>query len=195
MLNKRAGVGSSEQVITDPLTSRSKGYGFVRFGSEPERDRALGDMSGHFISNRPIRCATACEIHTLLGDAVTFSGAACWRLLAICLGVIGSSEVAVFDRVSLATAKKSASLQTGPGSLGSSGGGGGGSMQGALGDLDPSNTTLFIGGLSPAVRARLCQQRAGTRGASLPTPPARIHYMTGPCGRETGSAAAAPAFK
>lgn len=44
------------QVITDPLTSRSKGYGFVRFGSEPERDRALGDMSGHFISNRPIRC-------------------------------------------------------------------------------------------------------------------------------------------
>ena len=47
------------QVITDPLTSRSKGYGFVRFGSEAERDRALGDMSGHFISNRPIRVSLA----------------------------------------------------------------------------------------------------------------------------------------
>lgn len=47
------------QVITDPLTSRSKGYGFVRFGSEAERDRALGEMSGHFISNRPIRVSLA----------------------------------------------------------------------------------------------------------------------------------------
>ena len=49
----------SSQVITDPLTSRSKGYGFVRFGSEAERDRALGEMSGHFISNRPIRVSLA----------------------------------------------------------------------------------------------------------------------------------------
>lgn len=95
----------SAKVITDPLTSRSKGYGFVRFGSEAERDRALGEMSGHFISNRPIR-------------------------------------------VSLATAKKSASLQPGAGGLG---GGSSSALQGALGDLDPSNTTLFIGGLSAAV--------------------------------------------
>jgi hypothetical protein len=29
------------QVITDPATGRSKGYGFVRFSSEAERDRAL----------------------------------------------------------------------------------------------------------------------------------------------------------
>lgn len=47
------------QVITDPLTGRSKGYGFVRFGSEAERDRALGDMMGHLISNRPIRVSIA----------------------------------------------------------------------------------------------------------------------------------------
>jgi hypothetical protein len=31
----------------------------VRFGSEAERDRALGEMSGHFISNRPIRVSLA----------------------------------------------------------------------------------------------------------------------------------------
>ena len=47
------------QVITDPLTGRSKGYGFVRFGSEAERDRALGEMMGHLISNRPIRVSIA----------------------------------------------------------------------------------------------------------------------------------------
>lgn len=51
-------------------------------------------------------------------------------------------------RVSLATAKKSASLHPGAGGLG---GGSSGALQGALGDLDPSNTTLFIGGLSAAV--------------------------------------------
>ena len=47
------------QVITDPVTGRSKGYGFVRFGSESERDRALGEMAGHMISNRPIRVSVA----------------------------------------------------------------------------------------------------------------------------------------
>ena len=47
------------QVITDPVTGRSKGYGFVRFGSESERDRALGEMAGHLISNRPIRVSIA----------------------------------------------------------------------------------------------------------------------------------------
>lgn len=52
-------VGPFLQVITDPLTGRSKGYGFVRFGNEQERDRALGEMMGHYISNRPIRVSIA----------------------------------------------------------------------------------------------------------------------------------------
>lgn len=49
----------SVQVITDPLTGRSKGYGFVRFGNEGERDRSLTDMSGHIINSRPIRVSVA----------------------------------------------------------------------------------------------------------------------------------------
>lgn len=96
------------QVITDPISSRSKGYGFVRFGNEGERDRALSEMAGHIISNRPVR-------------------------------------------VSIATAKKSA-----PAVHGGGGGGGGGApgvaVTSLLGDMDPSNTTLFIGGLNAAVR-------------------------------------------
>ena len=93
------------QVITDPISARSKGYGFVRFGNEQERDRALSEMAGHIISNRPVR-------------------------------------------VSIATAKKSPAIAAGMG---------GSSLPGAalLGDMDPSNTTLFIGGLNAAVRCGL----------------------------------------
>lgn len=47
------------QVITDPMTGRSKGFGFCRFGDEAERDRAIVEMAGHFINNRPIRVSTA----------------------------------------------------------------------------------------------------------------------------------------
>lgn len=50
---------SGSQVITDPMTGRSKGFGFCRFGDEAERDRAIVEMAGHFINNRPIRVSTA----------------------------------------------------------------------------------------------------------------------------------------
>jgi RNA recognition motif-containing protein len=84
-------------VITDAGSGRSKGYGFVRFASEPERDKALTEMNGHFLSNRPIR-------------------------------------------VSLATAKKNANTTTAS------------AVQAPHpSDFDPTNTTLFIGGLSPSV--------------------------------------------
>ena len=87
----------SAKVITDPTTGRSKGYGFVRFSVETERNIALSEMNGHCLSNRPIR-------------------------------------------VSLATAKKNAQIPQ---------------MQAVQqfhpSDLDPTNTTLFIGGLSSQV--------------------------------------------
>ncbi|PSC74511.1 polyadenylate-binding RBP47B isoform A [Micractinium conductrix] len=87
----------SAKVITDAGTGRSKGYGFVRFSMEPERDKALTEMNGHFLSNRPIR-------------------------------------------VSLATAKKNANTTTAS------------AVQAPHpSDFDPTNTTLFIGGLSGGV--------------------------------------------
>lgn len=82
----------SAKVIVDPATGRSKGYGFVRFANESERDRSL-EMQGFQLSNRPIR-------------------------------------------VSLATARRSSSA----------------GMPGIHpAELDPTNTTLFIGGLSGGV--------------------------------------------
>ena len=47
------------QVITERSTGRSKGYGFVRFTSAAERDKALSCMEGHIICNRPIRVSHA----------------------------------------------------------------------------------------------------------------------------------------
>lgn len=88
----------SAKVIADSVSNRSKGYGFVRFGSEQERDMALGQMNGIHINNRPIR-------------------------------------------VSLATAKKN------PGQITAAPV----AQPPHPSDFDPTNTTLFIGGLSGGV--------------------------------------------
>lgn len=144
-------------MITDPLTSRSKGYGFVRFGSEAERDRALGEMSGHFISNRPIRVslATAKKSSSLqVRSPCCGSAFAVSRLTPIERGGYRQvDEVALFHMYCLVGKRQFCCLQHGAG-LGTGGGPAG--MHGALGDLDPSNTTLFIGGLSAAVSFCSC---------------------------------------
>ncbi|KAL6332138.1 hypothetical protein AAG906_001852 [Vitis piasezkii] len=47
------------KVVTDRLTSRTKGYGFVRFGDESEQLRAMTEMNGMFCSTRPMRIGPA----------------------------------------------------------------------------------------------------------------------------------------
>ncbi|XP_034697610.1 polyadenylate-binding protein RBP45-like isoform X1 [Vitis riparia] len=47
------------KVVTDRLTSRTKGYGFVRFGDESEQLRAMNEMNGMFCSTRPMRIGPA----------------------------------------------------------------------------------------------------------------------------------------
>uniref|UniRef100_A0A7S0YE99 RRM domain-containing protein n=1 Tax=Polytomella parva TaxID=51329 RepID=A0A7S0YE99_9CHLO len=85
------------KVITDPVTGKSKSYGFVRFGLESERDNSLSRMNGQYISTRPVRVSLATTKKAMSGDRPT-------------------SVVPTFN-----------------------------------GDSDPNNTTLFIGGLNPAV--------------------------------------------
>ncbi|KAF9589122.1 hypothetical protein IFM89_019172 [Coptis chinensis] len=43
------------KVVTDPNTGRSKGYGFVKFSDEMERNRAMSEMNGVYCSSRPMR--------------------------------------------------------------------------------------------------------------------------------------------
>ncbi|XP_020211679.1 polyadenylate-binding protein RBP47 isoform X1 [Cajanus cajan] len=47
------------KVVIDSNTGRSKGYGFVRFGDENERTRAMTEMNGVYCSSRPMRIGVA----------------------------------------------------------------------------------------------------------------------------------------
>ncbi|XP_078442470.1 RNA-binding (RRM/RBD/RNP motifs) family protein [Wolffia australiana] len=47
------------KVVTDPSTGRSKGYGFVKFADEAERNRAMAEMNGIYCSTRPMRISAA----------------------------------------------------------------------------------------------------------------------------------------
>lgn len=47
------------KVVIDRLTSRSKGYGFVRFADESEQMRAMTEMQGVLCSTRPMRIGPA----------------------------------------------------------------------------------------------------------------------------------------
>ncbi|KAF5471218.1 hypothetical protein F2P56_011671 [Juglans regia] len=47
------------KVVTDPNTGRSKGYGFVKFSDEAERNRAMTEMNGVYCSTRPMRISAA----------------------------------------------------------------------------------------------------------------------------------------
>ncbi|KAJ8763446.1 hypothetical protein K2173_002329 [Erythroxylum novogranatense] len=47
------------KVVTDSNTGRPKGYGFVRFGDENERTRAMEEMNGVYCSSRPMRIGVA----------------------------------------------------------------------------------------------------------------------------------------
>lgn len=49
----------SAKVVTEPLTGCSKGFGFVRFSDEAERDRAVESMNGQWLCGRMIRVSPA----------------------------------------------------------------------------------------------------------------------------------------
>ncbi|KAK9692363.1 hypothetical protein RND81_09G259200 [Saponaria officinalis] len=47
------------KVVTDPSTGCSKGYGFVKFVDEMERNRAMTEMNGQYCLSRPMRISAA----------------------------------------------------------------------------------------------------------------------------------------
>lgn len=53
------------KVVTDKLTGRSKGYGFVKFGDPNEQTRAMTEMNGVYCSTRPMRIGVAANKKTL----------------------------------------------------------------------------------------------------------------------------------
>ncbi|XP_027926121.1 polyadenylate-binding protein RBP47B'-like [Vigna unguiculata] len=57
------------KVVTDPNTGRSKGYGFVKFSDENERNRAMTEMNGVYCSTRAMRISAATPKKTTAGYA------------------------------------------------------------------------------------------------------------------------------
>ncbi|KAF7141859.1 hypothetical protein RHSIM_Rhsim06G0216400 [Rhododendron simsii] len=88
------------KVVTDRMTGRSKGYGFVRFGDESEQLRAMAEMNGVLCSTRPMR----------VGAAATKKP-------------VGSQQ---YQKATF-------------------------SPQASQGETDPTNTTIFVGGLNDSV--------------------------------------------
>ena len=56
-------------IVTDPATGTSKGYGFVRFAEESERDRAIQEMTGISLNGRPLRVSVAAKRQQGAGTA------------------------------------------------------------------------------------------------------------------------------
>lgn len=49
----------SAKIMSDPISGMSRGYGFVRFTSEEDQQKALNEMQGVYCGNRPMRISTA----------------------------------------------------------------------------------------------------------------------------------------
>lgn len=58
----------SAKVVTDRMTGRTKGYGFVKFGDETEQIRAMTEMNGSLCSTRPMRIGPAANKNTTGGQ-------------------------------------------------------------------------------------------------------------------------------
>ena len=81
-------------IVTDPATGTSKGYGFVRFAEESERDRAIQEMTGVSLNGRPLRVSVAAKRQQGAGTAQergAFShGVTTVRYLSSCSPPVGS---------------------------------------------------------------------------------------------------------
>lgn len=49
----------SAKIITDAATGRSKGFGFVEMASDEDADKAIADLNGSTVMERPINISEA----------------------------------------------------------------------------------------------------------------------------------------
>ncbi|KAF2093522.1 RNA-binding domain-containing protein [Rhizodiscina lignyota] len=113
----------SAKIMSDPITGMSRGYGFVRFSSQDEQQRALQEMQGVYAGNRPMRISTATPKNKSGGPG---------------FGNMGGGA--------------GAGMQGGPVGMYGMGAPPMGAYYGAPQPMnqftDPNNTTVFVGGLS-----------------------------------------------
>ncbi|KAL0095022.1 hypothetical protein F4703DRAFT_1788694 [Phycomyces blakesleeanus] len=131
----------SAKIMTDPRTSMSRGYGFVRFSDPVEQQHALVEMQGVFLGSRPIRVSVATPKNSRAGHA---------------------QYPALSPTSSLPS---SPSTRSPP-------------LQQQLMFTDPTNTTVFVGGLSAPISEEGLQQYFSSFG--------EIIYVKIPTGKGCG---------
>ncbi|KAG6419035.1 hypothetical protein SASPL_121243 [Salvia splendens] len=142
------------KVVTDRVTGRTKGYGFVRFGDESEQMRAMTEMNGRFCSTRPMRIGPAANKQKVGGQITK-------ALITVSTPVrkgspqgLGDDQAILywFLSISVLFALKLSSYQT---------------SQGTPSEDDPTNTTIFVGNLDSNVDEELLRQVFGQHGQLL----------------------------
>ncbi|CDK26595.1 unnamed protein product [Kuraishia capsulata CBS 1993] len=129
------------RVMTDPTTGSSRCFGFVRFTSEEDRRRALNEMNGVWLGDRPIRVALATPKHQNLGLKTNGSDE---RMFLTATGppphVPGQVSVPYYATAGVPLPQ-----------MGQHGGAPPQSLQQSQVFNDPNNTTVFVGGLANGV--------------------------------------------
>ncbi|KAI9026623.1 hypothetical protein CLU79DRAFT_742620 [Phycomyces nitens] len=131
----------SAKIMTDPRTSMSRGYGFVRFSDPVEQQHALVEMQGVFLGSRPIRVSVATPKNSRAAHA---------------------QYPALSPTSSLPS---SPSTRSPP-------------LQQQMMFTDPTNTTVFVGGLSAPISEEGLQQHFSSFG--------EIIYVKIPAGKGCG---------
>ncbi|CDW73706.1 mrna binding post-transcriptional regulator [Stylonychia lemnae] len=72
--NKRYPSVLQAKVIVDPVSRYSKGYGFVKFGNQEESQRAIVEMQGKYLFNKPMKINNANAIQRREGPGGGGSG-------------------------------------------------------------------------------------------------------------------------
>ncbi|CAI0447080.1 unnamed protein product, partial [Linum tenue] len=84
------------KVVIDSNTGRSKGYGFVRFGDDSERSRAMVEMNGVYCSSRPMRIGVATPKKSSPYQQQYSSQGACVLTVCFCCMILRKCILSVF---------------------------------------------------------------------------------------------------
>ncbi|KAJ3102186.1 tRNA selenocysteine 1-associated protein 1 [Phlyctochytrium planicorne] len=168
----RYGSVKSGKVVTDPATGMSRGYGFVRFSDEMDQQRAMSEMNGQYCGSRPMRIASATPKNKPAGSApAAAGGAGAMGMGAMGMGMqgmgmgMGMGMMAMPQQMGMGAGYYQMPMQGMPPqgmqqhhqqqqqaqqqqmqNFGAQAANGGYNPF-----TDPSNTTVFIGGLNPGV--------------------------------------------
>ncbi|KAI8817849.1 uncharacterized protein EV422DRAFT_622327 [Fimicolochytrium jonesii] len=130
----------SAKVVTDPVSGLTRGYGFVRFSDESEQQRALAEMQGQYCGSRAMRISPATPKSNVSGGSAGVGGAG--------FGAAGGMGGVGTRAGSVGAAGMAMSAGAGYyAGAGQAGGGGGGGYEA----VDPTNTTVFVGGLTMGI--------------------------------------------